>query len=188
MEYGTPDGREPVAPRSGLGSLTQAARSKQLKTARGLLIFVGVWLLLSLGFEWLTLDMQLHQLAKEHGVPEGRVPELREALMPAMYVISAIYVGLAVLYFIFAGVVRSHPVPITITALVIFVALLLIAAALDPASIAKGWLVKIIVIVGLAKAIQAALAYQRELDAAPVLESADEEPPPEDQPRRRDDW
>jgi hypothetical protein len=50
------------------------------------------------------------------------------------------------------------------------------------------------VIVGLAKAIQAALAYQREMDQAPVLASADEDAiederrTTEDERRKREDW
>lgn len=184
MDFEKIDSNDPARPSPGLGSLTQAARSKQLKTARGLLFFVGGWLIFSLLINWLTLDYQLRDVARKEGIPEARLPELKEAVMPGMYVFTAIYLGLSVLYIVFGAVVHKHPVPITITALVVFIAMMVIYAVIDPVNILRGIILKIIVIVGLAKAIQSALAYQRELDTYPV----DAIPAEEEAPKRDPDW
>jgi hypothetical protein len=66
---------------------------KQFKTARGLLIFVGVILILNIILEWATLDMQVEKVAREHNVPAARVKEL---VMPVLYVLTGILAALAV--------------------------------------------------------------------------------------------
>jgi MFS family permease len=169
-----------------LGSLTQSARSRQLKTARGLLFFVGGWLIFSLIVEWLTIDMQLERVAKEHGVPAARIPELKELVMPTMYAITVGYIILAITYVVFGFLVRKYPVPITITALVIFIGLMLIVAAIGGfQTLWSGIIFKVIIIVGLAKAIQSAIAYQKELDTAKEFAVL-----PDEEPERpeRSDW
>ena len=169
-----------------LASLTQAARSRQLKTARGLLFFVGGWLIFSLIIEWVTIDMQLERVAKEHGVPAARIPELKELVMPTMYAITAGYIILAITYVVFGFLVRTYPVPITITALVIFVALMLIIAAIGGVqTVFSGIIFKVIIIIGLAKAIQSAIAYQKELDATKEFADLTEEEPERSE---RNDW
>jgi hypothetical protein len=173
------DPNESSEPQPRLGSLTQAARSKQLRSARGYLFFVGGWLILMLILEWVTLDMQLKAVAEKEGIPPARIPEMKELVMPVLYVFSAILVALSLLYIVFGIIVHKYPVPITITALVIFVALWLIYAVIDPANLYRGIILKIIVIVGLAKAIQAAIAYKREQELAedwPVVVEEETEP------------
>jgi hypothetical protein len=53
-------------------------------------------------------------------------------------------------------------VPATALGLILYVGAFAIFAAMDPASIAQGIIIKIIIIVGLVKALQSALAYQKE--------------------------
>ena len=70
--------------------------------------------------------------------------------------------------FVACGVlVQRHPVPATITALALYLASMAIFGLLNPASLASGLIVKFFIVVGLFKAVQAAIAYQKELAAAP---------------------
>jgi hypothetical protein len=158
------DPSDSYEPPARLGSLTQAARSKRLKSVRGWLFFIGGWLIFCLVVEWLTIDMQLQAVAKEHGIPAARIPELKEFVMPTMYAITVGYILLAITYVVFGFLVQKYPVPITISALVIFVALMLIIAAIGGAkTLFSGIILKVVIIIGLAKAIQSAIAYQQEL-------------------------
>jgi hypothetical protein len=56
---------------------------------------------------------------------------------------------------------RSNPLPAAITGLVIFLTLHLVEAVMDPTSLLRGILIKIIVIVLLVSAIQAGIKYRR---------------------------
>ena len=56
---------------------------------------------------------------------------------------------------------RVNPLPGAIVGLVLFVSILVLNAVLDPASIVAGWLVKIIVVVVLTKAIQAGVKHRQ---------------------------
>ena len=65
--------------------------------------------------------------------------------------------------FIFLGaMVYKIPVAATVTGLVLYVGLQAISAMLSPETIGRGLLIKIVVVVCLAKAVQAAVAYQKE--------------------------
>lgn len=121
------------------------------------MFFVGGWLLVSLVFEWIVFN---NELAKIRGMIIDQ-----QALNKAyniMYVVSGGYVLLSILYIVFGLKVKNYPVPITITALVLFVGLLLVVAAIEPKTLVQGIILKGIVIVGLAKSIQAAIAYEAE--------------------------
>ncbi len=61
--------------------------------------------------------------------------------------------------------VKTYPVPATVLGLVLYVGCAAVFGYLDPTTLAMGWLVKIIIVVALAKAIQSAVAYQREATA-----------------------
>ena len=65
-------------------------------------------------------------------------------------------------FIVLGALVHSFPVPITIVAMVLVVAYVIGLIILDPANIGRGIVIKVIVIVALAKAIQAAFAYERE--------------------------
>jgi hypothetical protein len=83
--------------------------------------------------------------------------------------IQAVPVGLGVIFIILGVMVKSYPVPMTITGLVLYVLANAIFGLLDPAMLLQGVIIKIIVVVALIKAVQAALAYQREM-SAPLYE------------------
>jgi hypothetical protein len=72
------------------------------------------------------------------------------------------------LIFIGCGIfVSQYPVPLTITALVLYLGGNAVFGLINPQSLASGLIVKIFIVLGLFKAVQAAIAYQKELAAAP---------------------
>ena len=57
---------------------------------------------------------------------------------------------------------KKYPVPITVTSLILYIGAAIVFGVIDPSTLARGIIVKIIIVVCLAKSIQAAVAYQRE--------------------------
>lgn len=154
----------------GLGSLAQAARLNQLKSARAILIFVGVlWILINgLAGLWAPtiVDKELAAGVEVPGL-------MREQLIRAVQLYSVICVGIGVIYVILGVSVPKYPVPITITALVLFLGCWAVFGMLDPANFVSAWLFKILIVAGLVKAVQAAIAFEKEKRA-----QADELPLP----------
>jgi ABC-type siderophore export system fused ATPase/permease subunit len=84
-------------------------------------------------------------------------------------VVRLVYGGIAflgVLFILLGFLVTRFPLPATIIALVLYLGSNAVLALLDPAVLVQGIIFKIIVVVCLVKALQAAIAYQRELRAA----------------------
>ena len=76
-------------------------------------------------------------------------------------VLSVVLIGIAVAFWVLYFWARRSPLPAAIVGLVLFITLHVLDALADPTALARGWLVKIIVIVVLSKAISAGLKYKR---------------------------
>lgn len=166
-------------PKEGLGSLTQTARKKQLNSARGIFIAIGVLTIGANIFFWTQLRSEVRkELAKEvekerrQAAAQGMVLDetivkrlLQEAEDEAVKIGNVIHIGAIVLGVVFVGLgifVHSAPVPITIIGLVLYILGTIGFGIIDPTSLAKGAIIKIFFIIGMVKAIQSAMAYERE--------------------------
>ncbi len=156
-----------------LGSLAQSARRTSLKQARIILIIIGVFTLglnLVLFFNAENEVRQALEQEKQKAGP-GVVFDpikLKEAEEQILNVVKLVYGGTAALgvVFIVLGIaVYAAPVPCTVTGLVLYVAGIAVFAVIDPTNLVRGLIVKILIIVGLVKAVQAAVAYERERKA-----------------------
>ena len=65
--------------------------------------------------------------------------------------------------------VKKFPVPATITGLVLYLGANAVFGLMDPTTLARGLIIKIFIIIGLFKAVQAAIAYQRESERESTL-------------------
>jgi hypothetical protein len=162
-----------VAPRSGpasLGSLAQSARQKQLNTARGILLAIGILTIVVNVAFYFMIESQVNEgiNAEIRKLPPGMVAdpvklaELRTNAIRIAQLIQGAVIALGVLFVVFGLIVKKYPVPITITSLVLYIGAAAVLGLLDPATLVQGIVFKIIIIVGLAKSIQSALAYERE--------------------------
>ena len=154
-----------------LGSLAQAARSKQLRTARIILIVVGGLTLAINGFLLARApDMARgvidHQVSKAYSrglsVDEAEVAKARARLLAVLRTVHGGFTGLGALFVLFGIAIYTKPVPITIASLVLYIGAHAIVGFVAPASLVRGLLVKIIIVVSLFKSIQSAIAYERE--------------------------
>ena len=147
---------------SQLGSLTQSARGTQLNSARNILLFVGI---LTVAVNGVLIFMLKDNLRAEIDQLRRQGMELivdEDTVLRMAYLIQGSAIALGVLFIIFGLLVKTYPVPITISALVIYVAATAIFGLIEPRSLVAGIIWKVIIIVCLISAIRTALAYERE--------------------------
>jgi hypothetical protein len=159
---------------AGLGRLAQSARGGQLKNARGILLFVGILSALVNGFFYASaesdvqeaIDKEIQKLPAGMVADQAKVQKIKDEAVRATHLINGggLLLGLV---FIGCGVlVNRHPVPATVTGLVLYLGGNAVFGMLNPASLTTGLIVKVLVVLGLFRAVQAAIAYQRELAPA----------------------
>jgi predicted RND superfamily exporter protein len=154
---GSPPDKSP-----GLGSLAQSARFKHLKQARNILLAIGVLTILVNGFLLANVRNEAkHVIGGMHGDP-AQIQRLEDHVVRVGAVIYGAVIFLGILFVVFGLIVKFYPVPITIISLILYVGAAAIFAVLDPTSLAHGAIFKVIIIIGLAKAIQSAVAFERE--------------------------
>lgn len=176
---GADDAIEGVPPKPKLGSLAQKARGKKLKEARGILLAIGILAVLWNGGFLLAIphfvDEAINkEIAKVGGfnqVDQAAVQQVRSQLLMINYAITGLFFVMGVLFVIFGALVYRFPLAMTITSLVLYLlatlAMIAIAALGDDPGVAGGGMVvRIIIIVLLAKSIQSAYAYEKERRAA----------------------
>lgn len=135
---------------SSLGSLGQSARKKKLNQVRWILIGIGA----------LTILLNILDIAQ---IPDlTRQGRLTASLAQLCYVVDGAFVVVGVVFVMLGLLVHSHPVPVTILALVLYIGSYFIAGLLFPVLFLQGIIIKIIIVVVLGKAIQTGIAYQKE--------------------------
>jgi hypothetical protein len=155
-----------------LGSLAQEARNKHLKQARTTLLVVGILIVL---FQSVMCFLEFGQLTAElqkanPGATPAQIKQIETALQPFLILFHGGAIAVGVIFILLSFFVLKHPVPITVTALVLFILLQIVFTLADPMNLARGWLVKIIVLIALVKALQAGIASQKEArEAGPEL-------------------
>jgi hypothetical protein len=99
-------------------------------------------------------------------VDKANARELQEQAVRSTQLINGIAVVLGVAFVVFGLLVYQYPVPITITSLILYIGAAAAFGLIDPSSLWKGILIKIIIVVALFKAIQSAIAYERDRRAS----------------------
>jgi hypothetical protein len=156
---------------SSLGSLSQSAREKQLKTARGIMIAVGILTVLFNGAFLTQVENNVdQQIQKElnnlhaRGQVEDRaaVATIRSRAIRISQLILGSAVALGVVFIVLGALVKRFPVPSTVLGLVLYIGANAVYGYLAPEVLVEGVIFKIIIIVALVKSIQSAIVYQRE--------------------------
>jgi hypothetical protein len=145
-----------------LGSLAQSARGKEISRARTILIVIGLLTIAVNGFLFYNLDNEIRtEIQKGNMDPEG-IEQFKQAATVAGYLLYGGPMLLGVLFFAFGLIVQKYPVPITITSLVLYIGSAILFGLINPASLATGFIIKIIIVVALFRAVKAARAYDVE--------------------------
>ncbi len=160
---------------SGLGSLAQSARQKQLKSARGILLGIGiltvlanlVYMALAESQVKAELDKEVQQLSqKGMAVDRAKLAKIQNDAVTMTLMINGVTCGLGVVFILFGIFVNKYPVPITIAGLVLYIGAAAVFAFINPESLIQGIIIKVIIVAALVKSLQAALAYEREKSTA----------------------
>jgi FtsH-binding integral membrane protein len=160
-----------------LGSLSQKVRTDSLRSARIIMIIVGLLmsganLFFALSAEAMV-DKEINDLRKSGMVfDEAKLKPFRDSAIRTTQLAAFVFVGVGAIFFVLAAMIYKAPVPCTVTALVLYVGGWVASVAIaisntDDAkevgqAVASGWLVRILIIIALVKAVQAAIAYQKE--------------------------
>ncbi len=153
-----------------LGSLAQAARGKQLKQAQRILIVIGVLTMAVNGFLLFKLPSEIQQAIQQNQVAPADVAQFRQAATFSGYLLYGLPALLGLLFVVFGLIINRFPVPITVTSLVLYVLATAAFGFLEPATLAQGFVVKIIIIFALVRAIMAARAFQAHAQQTSVAE------------------
>ncbi len=162
-----------VQPLTPVQRAREQKHMNQIKQCRGLLVFVGVLTIALNGWQFYNSPVEAQQavqaeLAKvnlqpgQFVIPEKRL-ELEKFVLFFCRVVYGSLLAVGVAEILLAMIVTKYPVPATITAMTLYVLANVVILFLNPQAIASGAIFKIIILVSLGKAIQAAFAYQREV-------------------------
>ena len=140
-------GTTPAAPgvkQPRLGNLAAEHHGKEIRSARIAIMLVSVLTVISAAAYWMMLDAELAKIRSDPAmfVVQSAVNEAR-LLIIATFAIGMLFLGL----FFWA---KRNPFGATLTALIVYLTSMVANAAVDPQTMAKGWLIKGIVIVVLA--------------------------------------
>lgn len=157
-----------------LGSLAQSARQTSLRQARGILIAIGILQLLGSIFLFFNVENEARAVIEAEKRQAGpgmvfdpvKVKEAEEELVRIARLIYFGVMGVSIVFIILGILVPKAPVACTVTGLVLFIALNAVAALADPVNLVRGIILKVIFLICLIKAVQAAQAYEREAKAA----------------------
>ena len=118
------------------------------------------------------VDREIQELRKPGLVfDEVKLKQLRDTAIRTTQLSSFVFVAIGVVFIVLGLAIYKAPVPCTVTALVLYLGGWLITVVLsmggdDAGDVAKalmsGIIIKIIIVVSLAKSIQSAIAYQKE--------------------------
>jgi hypothetical protein len=144
-------------PSDELGSLAQSARHSSLKQARIILMVAGIWLIGNGLLMLSNLDNEVRDFQREN---RGLI--LPEEVIRTARLMYYGLVGLGVVFLILAAAVPAAPLVTTVTGLVLYLGLNAVITVMDPVNLVRGLIIKIIIVIGLVKAVQAAAAYERE--------------------------
>ncbi|HWB05093.1 MAG TPA: hypothetical protein VG796_18830 [Verrucomicrobiales bacterium] len=153
-----------VTPASAsLSPQNQAVWTKELKSARTILIVVGVLQIL-FGLFYLTqVKSQVEEASRKeianspgYVFDQQKFDEEFEKEKPMMYALASVPLVVGVFFLIMSALVFKFPVGVTLASLIVFVLVHAADAIYDPTAIARGIILKIIFLVVLWKAYQSA--------------------------------
>jgi len=175
--FGHHDDDAPPLPK--LKSLAQNAREKELKVARIILLILGALMVVIHLFLFIRTPIEVAEEINKQVAPLGGrySPNVDQAALKqieqfALLFGYGIYAGGAIvgLALVVCGLlIKKFPLVTSILSLSLYLAFQLIITAINPPFLIQGIIVKIIIVVVLIKAIQAAAAYERERNAEAEL-------------------
>jgi len=121
------------------------------------------------GFLLYNIPNEIRQAAQQNNVGPDQMENFRQDVTRVGYLLYGGPALLGLLFFIFGLIIKSFPVPITITSLVLYIGATAVFGLLNPMSLAQGFIMKAIFVVALFRAIKAARAFENDRRDATAL-------------------
>ena len=96
-------------------------------------------------------------------VDQGKVNEAKVQVVKVVQLVAGVTMALGVVFIVLGVLVYKIPVVATVLGLVLYVGAAILFGLFDPASLVSGIIIKIFIVIGLVKAVQSAIAYQKEM-------------------------
>jgi hypothetical protein len=112
-----------------------------------------------------AVDKEVKQLRSQGLVVDQRqIEEAKDRQIKLSSLLAGASVLIGVIFVACAVLIQTYPVPATVLSLVLYIGANLVFAAIAPESLGFGFglIIKILIVVALVKAVQAAIAYQKE--------------------------
>lgn len=140
---------------SPLGSLVDEQHRKHIRGSRIAIMFVAVVTIIFSIIAWINLENEIARINRDPTmvVLEDVVAQNR-LIIGATFVIGLVFVGL----FFWA---KKNPFSACLTALIIYLTNIIVALGIDPSSLVRGIIVKIIIIAALANGVKSGLAFRK---------------------------
>jgi hypothetical protein len=153
-----------------LGKLTQTARMKRIKSARTVLLFIGtISLLYGLAmtvfaetFVDSQIDKEIRGLGPNVIIDQAKLKEIKVEAYGRQRVGGFATIAEALAFLLLGVFVQKAPVPLTATGLILYAADWAVGSIFDPTYLLHGLIVKVLIMACLVKALNAAIAYERE--------------------------
>lgn len=155
----------------GLGSLAQSARRSSLRSARGILLAIGVLSFIVNAVVMATARSQAKQemeteiaALQRQGmiIDRAKLPEIEDRLTRIVQLVAGGFAAVGVVFVVCGLLVHTFPVGATALSLVLYLGASAITLYFNPAFALPGLVIKVIIVVALIKGLQAGLAYKRE--------------------------
>lgn len=143
-----------------LGSLVNHQHGKHIRGARIAIMFVAVITIIFSIVMWFLLNSEIEKVKSDPGMVV-----IQEVVTQAQIEIGVTF-ALGIVFFILFFWAKSNPFAATLTALLLYLTNIIVAVGIEPTSLAKGIIVKIIIIVALVNGLKSALAYKKDQESA----------------------
>ena len=111
----------------------------------------------------LAVDLEVSQgRAKGLQFDQATIAQESAKILGVVQLIYGASIALGVVFIVLGLLVKQFPVPTTVLGLILYIGANAGYAFLNPASLMGGIIIKVIIVVGLIRAVQAAIAYQKE--------------------------
>jgi F0F1-type ATP synthase assembly protein I len=167
---GSPASAPAAAPaRAKLGNLAEEQHKKHLRGAKIAIFFVGILSTLVNGFlVWLVMQSEAKMeaditQAKNNPamvLDEAKITEARGQIATAKLLTSG-FLGAGILILVLGFMVNKYPYEAPLAALVLYIACMLIGFAVEPEGIARGIIIKAIIIYALYRGVKSGAAVKK---------------------------
>ncbi len=133
----------------------QGAAAGSLGVAQGTLIFVGILTIALNSFLYFNSENEVQQVMNS-----GDVAMSQEALLRFVRIFYGSFIAVGVVLMMLGALIYQFPLFCPLAGLIIYILAMIISAVIDPFSLVKGVIIKVLVVIALVKAVNDGAYYR----------------------------